>query len=1460
MNFFNKTFLTLSFFLITLSSYSQRWVPLSSEQPKPVEVELLQSSEEVVKVHLHVAGYYTFEVNTPRGKASIINVPKAVNTLKVGEPNLPMFAIPAIIGDDARMNVRVESADYTDFEGIEIAPSKGDFPRSIDPATVSYTYGEAYKHDAFFPEKNVGLYEPYILRDFRGQNIIVYPFAYNPVTKTLRVYHDMTITMYKEGQGGVNVKEPRKSDVVKIDPDFKNIYQNHFINYNQTLTRYTPVDEEGDMLIICHDAFMDAMTDFINWKHTRGINTDMVPMSEIGTEATDIQGFVNDWYEVHPNLAYVLLVGDCAQIPGLYFSAATTYNDWSGKGDNVFGQVAGNDLYNDVFVGRFSANTIDQLATQIERTVYYERDIDASATWLENGEGMAAYAGEYGHFGEDDYVHINNIREDLLSYTYTTVYQDYADVNGYTCSAASISQHINDGIGILNYANHGHEQKWAVASYCNENVNALTNDNKLPFIWSVACKVGKYDNEYTDDGAGYTVGQANDCLAEAWMHATNVSTGAPTGAVGGMFSYISQPWQPPMYGQDEMVDILIESYESNIKHTLGGTSINGLMAIVDQYGETDINGRATVQGWVLYGDPSLMLRTKAPQAMVVTHDGNILPSANSYEVYVSNGNGCVATITKNHEILGTAKVVNGVADINITAPGTDFSELTLCVFGFNRVTYLGTINVNIGSQYIIGATASLSAGGTITGAGAYYANQNCTLTATPNVGYVFANWTQGNNVVCTDNTYSFTVNGNANFTANFTALTNHIVNCTDSGHGSIIVDKATAYQGETVTIAAQPADGYSFSAWNVTDASNNTITVTDNHFVMPDSDVTITATFIAGYTISTADVMYGSISVNKTSATQGTTVTLSATPDNGYQFYAWKVYQTDNVSNTIAVSGNSFTMPAYNVTVSAIFGLQPGGEITIGSGTSTLYYLPTFESYKYSLTEQIYTAAEVGGAGTITTIAFQAAASKTITRALDIYMKNTEKAAFSNSTDWENVSTLYRVFSGNVSFNGSGWTTINLTIPFEYDGVSNLLICVDDHTAKGLDSYDQFYTYSTGSNRAIITFRDGTNAAYNPATATNYPGTRYQVNNQMKFMKSVSGCEESLALSTEQMFGFRYEEGEGPSEIQHFSVTGANLIGNVTITASSHFEISQTENGNYASSLTLTPSSGQVSQMVYVRLKAALSAGRYADEYLTMTSGSISREISLSGEVTGTSPVILVQTVSLAEGWNWWSTYLDVTLEQLEEALGANGIMITNSKGRKAIYDPIYGWSGNLKNLEAGKMYKIETCAACEITLTGTAVDPSEVAVVLTSGINWIGFVSSVPMSVTEAMAGFTPTVDDVVTNDDGKYATYSEFGWGGTLNTCVPGEGYIYISKAIPSTLEYGNTQSYNSDDIFAYQNGSDIVVNGEGTLQIYDVMGRFVGSYDINGVETIWALPMGVYIFRMTGETVKTQKIVVR
>ena len=1422
-----KSFILFALLAITCLAFAQQshhtqWTGILSDQPETFRTQLISSSEQSIQVNVQVPGFYLTNVATPRGEANIVSMPKAVSTALAGEPNMPMTGIPVIIGDRARMDIRVVDAQYMDFEGIEVAPSKGDFSRQIDPATVPYTYGECYSHDAFFPASNIGLYEPYIVRDFRGQNMVVYPFAYNPVSKTLRVYYNMTVEMYKVNDKGENAFEARRSNVVKMDSDVKNLYQRHFINYEASLNRYTPLDEEGDLLIICYDSFLSAMTDFVNWKKTRGVNTTIVGTSTIGSSLTysNLKTYIQNQYNANNNLTYVLLVGDAAQIPGYSYSGASGY---TGLGDNPYGQVVGNDIYNDLFIGRFSAQTVAQVQTQVQRTITYERDLTTSATWCQKGEGIGKTEGNSSQAqnGEEDYEHIELIRGDLISYGYNTVYQDYASTSGYTCSATTISNHFNSGVGIANYCNHGDYQMWGVASYSNVHVNALTNENKLPFIWSTACYVGKYDNTSTSYGSGTTVGQTNDCFAEAWMHATNSAKTKPTGAIGVLMSYISQPWQPPMWGQDECVDILVESYSNNIKHTWGGTSINGIMGIFDHYSTSTAQAVGTYQAWVLYGDPSLMLRTKTPQAMTVTHSGVLPMGSSTYSFSVSNGNNALATITNaNHDILGKATVTNGTATINISGNSLDPNEqLTLCVFGYNKVTYLGTITITGGTQYDI--------------------------------------------------------------------------TCGQPEHGTISAPEQ-AYAGATVTLTATPDEGYCLSSWNVMDANNVPVTVTGNTFIMPESSVTVSATFLEGLTITLASVENGNISADASYALQGTTINLTATPATGYEFNSWIVFKTGDINTEVTVTSNSFTMPDYPVTVTAIFMALQGGDVTIGSGTSTTggNYLPTTDYYKYSLSQQIYTQNELGEAGSITAISFYYNTSTSSNpRDLVIYMKHTNNSAI---TTWQTQSSSNVVYAGTHTFN-KGWNTITLTTPFDYNGTSNVLLTVDDNTGSW-STNSSFYTYSTGANRAICYRNDNTNP--NPTSSVSVTTTTYQYNAQMIITKEVPNTDGYLSLSSNALSDFTYAEGGGPSEVQSIAVIGANLQSDLTINITEGFEVSSDGN-TFASTLTLTPTNGNIRNMLFVRLAANLSQNDYIGT-MTLVSGETAQSVSLSGAVlleshwtyeeglyddntaivgviaidnveqastslevgafcgtecrgtgramylstnqryylmlmvygeandvinfklydheqnmeleadeqtyltfqagsygtiddpfvlnfvtsTPPTPETYTQQITLSEGWDWWSTPIELNdidgLSILQDLLGNSVSMIKNQSSFSSYNNG--NWTGGLTSISNEKMLMINANESFSFEWTGASANPSNHPITIVPGWNWIGFIATSSCTLAEGLADYTTSNGDLLKSQS-NFATYSNGAWTGSVQTLVPGQGYMLLSNNSAST-----------------------------------------------------------------------------
>ena len=163
-------------------------------------------------------------------------------------------------------------------------------------------------------------------------------------------------------------------------------------------------------------------------------------------------------------------------------------------------------------------------------------------------------------------------------------------------------------------------------------------------------------------------------------------------------------------------------------------------------------------------------------------------------------------------------------------------------------------------------------------------------------------------------------------------------------------------------------------------------------------------------------------------------------------------------------------------------------------------------------------------------------------------------------------------------------------------------------------------------------------------------------------------------------------------------------------------------------------------------------------------------------EVSINPNAIATQTVALSEGWNWWSTYLDITLDELKAALVSSGnTTITIKSKNQNIYYQNGRWRGNL-NFDVAQMYKIYVNTSCEITLEGMPVNPSEHSITIHNGPNWIGFPLSESMTLSNAFAGFAVNGD--VIKHKGGSANYLNGQWRGAFNL-EPGQGYIYKSNA---------------------------------------------------------------------------------
>jgi hypothetical protein len=116
-------------------------------------------------------------------------------------------------------------------------------------------------------------------------------------------------------------------------------------------------------------------------------------------------------------------------------------------------------------------------------------------------------------------------------------------------------------------------------------------------------------------------------------------------------------------------------------------------------------------------------------------------------------------------------------------------------------------------DYTVTVSANPSDGGTVAGGGTYQQGQSCTVTATPNEGYTFTNWTENGNVVSNDATYSFTVTGDRVLVANFDMIMVEISATVDPEEAASISGTGTYSYGETVTLILERNEDWAFVNW-----------------------------------------------------------------------------------------------------------------------------------------------------------------------------------------------------------------------------------------------------------------------------------------------------------------------------------------------------------------------------------------------------------------------------------------------------------------------------------------------------------------------------------------------------------------------------------------------------------------------------------------------------------------------
>ncbi len=172
-------------------------------------------------------------------------------------------------------------------------------------------------------------------------------------------------------------------------------------------------------------------------------------------------------------------------------------------------------------------------------------------------------------------------------------------------------------------------------------------------------------------------------------------------------------------------------------------------------------------------------------------------------------------------------------------------------------------------------------------------------------------------------------------------------------------------------------------------------------------------------------------------------------------------------------------LSGFSDTLTLSFGTHclAGGD-PFTEGTVSIYTVPVNNFYRYSYTQQIFLASEMGGPATIDSIAFYYNYSTDMTSKTDvtIYLGHTSQSTFTGTSNYIPATNFQQVYSGSLNCT-QGWNTFVFTTPFQYNGTDNLVLALDDNSNAYNGSSYVFLGHNAGANRTLHYYSD----SYNPA-------------------------------------------------------------------------------------------------------------------------------------------------------------------------------------------------------------------------------------------------------------------------------------------------------------------------------------------------------------------------------------------
>lgn len=548
--------------------------------------------------------------------------------IKAGEPMLAYYPVNILLpfGMDL-VDVQVQlSSPVQTHSRMEIPMARMQQPISLASIDMTEPNKDVYESNSFWPAKDYDYLGTQMQRGYRIAVLNVYPYKYNPVSKELLTYTDISITV--EGSHSEALKS-RQANMLRSDAKAISELEQIIVNpenissYSQSSawrthspkSRLTDLSQPKSMIVITSSSAAEWWNDYVAWRNAKGISTAIYTTNEIYStytgedNAAKVRAFIQDAYQSWVNtptpLEYVILGGDDELVPergafgrvgytvdfrmptDIYFSNLD--GDWNANQNEIYGEPTDNvDMLPEVHIGRFPAETQAEFANMFRKTMYYtDNDTYSNNISIMFGENLNNNPLTWGGDYKDEVKLL--IPDD---YEMHTQYQRDGTYSSTTVWAA-----INSGANVMNHMGHANEN--ILMGQGSGSISRFEN-TEYGFLYSQGCYPAAFDQRTSGANAdGESVGE----------HFVT--------AAGGLFAFIGNTrygWYSPgntdgasQYFDREYFIGLYQDDDTTLGEALTYSRVHNLHASM----QSDVMRWCYYQ-MVLFGDPSIAVKQADP--------------------------------------------------------------------------------------------------------------------------------------------------------------------------------------------------------------------------------------------------------------------------------------------------------------------------------------------------------------------------------------------------------------------------------------------------------------------------------------------------------------------------------------------------------------------------------------------------------------------------------------------------------------------------------------------------------------------------------------------------------------------------------------------------------------------------------------------------------------------------------